>query len=55
VKINEMEDKRTMQRVNNTKIWFFLKDKLDGQTLVKLSLKKIRGEKGDITRENIEI
>jgi len=61
--INQVETKRTIQRINKTRSWFFEKiNKLD-QPLATLTrghrdsiqINKIRNEKGDITTETEEI
>ena len=58
--INQVETKRTIQRINQTRGWFFEKiNKIDkslprltrGQSLIN----KIRNEKGDITTDHEEI
>jgi hypothetical protein len=61
--INQVETKRTIQRINQTRIWFFEKiNKIDKRS-VRLTrghrdsilINKIRNEKGDITIESEEI
>jgi hypothetical protein len=57
--INQMETKRTIQRINQTKSWFFEKIKKIDKPLARLTrghrdsilINKIRNEKGDITRD----
>jgi hypothetical protein len=61
-KINQVETKRTIQRINKTRSWFFEKNKID-KSLARLTkghrdsiqINKIRNEKGDITIETEEI
>jgi hypothetical protein len=62
-KINQVETKGTIQRINQTKSWFFEKiNKIDkiftrltrGQT-DSIQINKIRNQKGDITTETKEI
>ena len=58
-----METKRTMQRINQTRSWFFEKINKINKLLARLTrgyrdiilIKKIRNEKGDITTEPEEI
>ena len=61
--INQVETKGTIQRINQTKSWFFEKiNKIDkiftrltrGQT-DSIQINKIRNQKGDITTETKEI
>jgi hypothetical protein len=62
VEINQLETKRISQRINQTKNWFFEKNKID-KPLVKLTrehrgriqINKIRSEKGYTTTETEEI
>jgi hypothetical protein len=58
-KINETETKQRIQRINETKIWFFEKiskiDKLLDNMMEKKQINKIRDEKGDITTNINEI
>ena len=61
--INEVETKRTIQRINKTKSWFFEKINKIDKLLAKLTkghgdsvqINKIRNEKGNITKETEEI
>jgi hypothetical protein len=61
--INQVETKRTIQRINKTKIYFFVKINMIDKSLPKLTrghrdsiqINKIRNEKGDITTETKEI
>jgi hypothetical protein len=61
--INQVETKRTIQRVNKTRSWFFEKINKIEKPLVRQSrqhrdniqINKIRNEKGDITTETVEI
>ena len=61
--INQVETKRTIQRINKTRSWFFEKiNKIDKPLarLIKghrdsIQINKIRNEKGDITTETEEI
>ncbi|KAL6031029.1 hypothetical protein STEG23_025141 [Scotinomys teguina] len=61
--INETEMKRTIQRVNETKSWFFEKINKIDKALSRLTksqservlINRIRNEKGDITLDNEEI
>jgi hypothetical protein len=61
--INQVETKRTIQRINKTRSWFFKKIKKVHKPLVRLTsgnrerilINKIRKEKGDITTETEEI
>jgi hypothetical protein len=55
-KINEIETKRTIQRINGTKNWFFEKLNMINKSLAnmtkrreKTQINKIKDEKGDIT------
>jgi hypothetical protein len=58
-----VETKRTIQRINQTKSWFFEKINKIDKTVPRLTtghrdsilINKIRNEKGDITTENEEI
>jgi hypothetical protein len=60
---NEIETKQTIQRINETKSWFFEKiskidQPLDNRTKwrrEKTQINKIRDEKGDITTNTNEI
>jgi hypothetical protein len=62
-KINQVETKRTIQRINQTRSWFFEKIKRTDKPLDRLTrehrdsipINKIRIEKGDITTESEEI
>jgi hypothetical protein len=62
-KINQMETRRTIQRINQTRRWFFEKiNKIDkplaGLTRghrERILINKIRNEKGDITTDPEEI
>jgi hypothetical protein len=59
VEINQEETKRTMQRINQTKSWFFEKINKIDKPLARLTrghrdsvlINKITNEKGDITTE----
>jgi hypothetical protein len=61
--INQVETKRTFQRINQTRCWFFEKINKIDKPLARLTrghrdsilINKIRNEKGDITREPEEI
>jgi hypothetical protein len=61
--INQVETKRTMQRINQTRSWFFEKINKIDKSLARLTklqrdsilINKIRNEKGDITTEPEEI
>jgi hypothetical protein len=61
--INQMETKRTIQRINQTKSWFFEKIKKIDKPLARLTrghrdsilINKIRNEKGGITTETEKI
>ena len=61
--INQVETKRTIQRINKTRSWFFEKINKTDKPLAKLTkgqrdsiqINKIRNEKGDITTETEEI
>ena len=61
--INQIETKRTIQRINKTRSWFFEKINKIGKSLARLTrghrdsiqINKIRNEKGDITIESLEI
>jgi hypothetical protein len=60
--INEIETKQTIQRINETKSWFFEKiDKINKplanmtkQRKEKMQFNKIRDEKGDITTNEMK-
>jgi hypothetical protein len=62
-KINQLETKRTIQRINQTRSWFFEKINKIDKPLARLTIghkdsiliNKIRNEKGDITTEPQEI
>jgi hypothetical protein len=62
-KINQVETKRTIQRINQTRSWFFEKINKIEKPLARLTrghrdniqISKIRNEKGDITSETLEI
>jgi hypothetical protein len=60
-KINQIQRKRTIQRINRTRIWFFEKINKIDKSLARLTrghsiqINKIRNEKGDITTEIEEI
>jgi hypothetical protein len=57
--INQVETKRTIQRINETRRWFFVKiNKIDKPLAIltrgqrdSIIINKIRNEKGDITTE----
>jgi hypothetical protein len=61
--INQVETKRSIQRINKTKSWFFEKINKINKPLARLTrdhrdsiqINKIRNEKGDITTETEEI
>jgi hypothetical protein len=61
--INQLETKRTVQRINKSKSWFFEKINNTEKHLTKLSkghrgsiqINKIRNENGDITTETEKI
>jgi hypothetical protein len=61
--INQVETKRTIQRINQTRSWFFEKINKIDKLLVRLirghrdsiQMNRIRNEKGDITTETEEI
>ena len=61
--INQIETKRTMQRINKTRSWFFEKINKIDKPVARLTrghrdsiqINKIRNEKGDITTETEEI
>jgi hypothetical protein len=61
--INQVERNRTIQRINQTRGWFFEKINKIDKPLAKLTrghrdsiqISKIRNEKGDITTETEEI
>jgi hypothetical protein len=61
--INEIETKKTIQRINETKSWFFEKINKIDRTLAKLTkmrrekpqISKIRNGKGEITTNTTEI
>jgi hypothetical protein len=62
-KINQVETRRTIQRINQTRSWFFKKINKIDKPLSRLSrghrdsmlINKIRNEKGDITTDLEEI
>jgi superfamily II RNA helicase len=61
--INQVETKRTIKRINQTRSWFFEKMNKIDKPLARLTrghrdsnlINKIRNEKGDITTESEEI
>jgi hypothetical protein len=61
--INQVETKRTIQRINQTRSWFFEKINKIDKPLARLTrghrdsilINKIRREKGEITTESEEI
>ena len=61
--INQVETKRTIQRINKTRSWFFEKINKIDKPLARLTkghkdsiqINKLRNEKGDITTETGEI
>jgi hypothetical protein len=61
--INKAETKRTIQRINQNRIWFFEKINKIDKPLARLTrghrdsilINKIRNEKGDITTDPVEI
>ena len=61
--INQVETRRTIQRINQTRSWFFEKINKIDKPLARLTrghrdsilINKIRNEKGDITTETEEI
>ena len=61
--INQVETKRTIQRINQTRNWFFEKINKIDKLLARLTtghrdsilINKIRNEKGDIATEHEEI
>ena len=61
--INQVETRRTIQRINQQRSWFFEKINKINKHLAKLTrghrdsiqINKIRNEKGDITTETEEI
>ena len=61
--INQVETKRTIQRINQTKNWFFEKINKIDKPIASLNrehrhsilINKFRNEKGDITKETKEI
>ena len=63
VEINQVETKRTIQRINQTRNWFFEKINKIDKPLARLTrgqrdsipINKIKNEKGDITTETKEI
>ena len=63
IEINEVETKRTIKRINQTRSWFFEKINKIDKPLTKLTrgqrdniqINKIRNGKGDITTETEEI
>ena len=61
MEINEKEMKETTVKINKTKSWFFeMINKID-KSLARLikkkknQINKIRNEKGEVTRDNVEI
>ena len=62
-KINQVETRRTIQRINQSRIWFFEKINKIDKPLARLTrghresilINKIRNEKGDITTDPEEI
>jgi hypothetical protein len=63
VEINQVETKRTIQRINQTRSWFFEKINKIDKPLVRLTrgqsesilINKIKNDRGDITTEPEEI
>jgi hypothetical protein len=63
IEINQVETRRTIQRINQTRSWFFEKSNKIDKPLARLSrghrdsilIDKIKNEKGDITTEPEEI
>jgi hypothetical protein len=63
VEINQVETKRTIQRINQTRSWFFKKINNIDKNLARLTrshrdsilITEIRNENGDITTESEEI
>jgi hypothetical protein len=61
VEINQIETKRTIQRINKTRSWFFEKINKIDKPIARLTrghrdniqINKIRNEKGDITAKYI--
>ena len=61
--MNQVETRRTIQRINQTRSWFFEKISKINKPLAKLTkghresilIKKIRNEKGDITTDPEEL
>ena len=61
--INEIETKKTIAKINETKSWFFEKINKIGKPLARLikkkrertQINKIRNEQGEITTDTIEI
>jgi hypothetical protein len=56
--INQVETKRTIQRINQTRSWFFEKTNKIDKTLARLTKRhrdSVQNEKGDITTETKEI
>jgi len=61
--INQVETKRTVQRINRTKSWFFAKINKIDKSLARLTrghreciqINKIRNEKADMTTESEKI
>lgn len=59
VEINQVETRRTIQRINKIMSWFLKKDnkiyksltKLDSRYRDRIQINKFRNEKGDITTE----
>jgi hypothetical protein len=60
-KISQIETKRTTQRINQTRSWFFEKNNKIDKPLARLTrghrdsiqINKIRSEKGDITMKYV--
>jgi hypothetical protein len=63
IKINQVETRRTIQRINQTRSWFFEKINIIDKPLARLTrghrdsilINKIRNEKGNITTDPEEI
>ena len=61
--INEIEAKKTIEKINETKSWFFEKineidkplDRLTKQKRERTQINKIRNEKGEVTMDITEI
>ena len=52
MEINEVETRKTIERINETKSWFFEKiNKIDKPLLALRKKERIRSERGDITAE----